>query len=179
MKYGLKKGFTLIELLVVIAIIGILASVIMVSINSARRKARNSKRSSDIVQLRSAFNLGINSGSIIDSYTVPTPIPDNKGWVCVSTTCYGGWQGYPHKDTVDAYLAAFLPIKPTDPDDTSRLYGGYIYNSNYGKTGSTGVVVPVGPTILWLLEVPATYSQCAPGVPFWTSSSYLECALSL
>ena len=52
-----RQGFTLIELLVVIAIIGILSSVVLASLNSARKKARDARRVSDIKQVQLALEL--------------------------------------------------------------------------------------------------------------------------
>lgn len=48
----LNKGFTLIELLVVIAIIGVLSSVILVSVTTARQKSADSAIKANIDQLR-------------------------------------------------------------------------------------------------------------------------------
>jgi len=57
------NGFTLIELLVVIAIIGVLASVVLASLNSARAAARDAVRISEVRQLQTALELYANNNN--------------------------------------------------------------------------------------------------------------------
>ena len=56
------RGFTLIELLVVIAIIGILSSVVLVSLNSARSKGKDAKIQAELAQVRTQLEADYNGG---------------------------------------------------------------------------------------------------------------------
>ena len=104
------SGFTLIELLVVIAIIGVLASIVLASLNSARRKSRDARRITDIKQIQLALELYYDGQSPTPQYP-PAVAPD------VPCTNFSGL----------SVLAAggYIPQVPQDPQG-----GCYRYTSN-------------------------------------------------
>lgn len=67
----MKKGFTLIELLVVIALIGILSTLVVANLNSARERSRDVQRKADLRSLQTAFRLYYN-----DIGGFPESLPD-------------------------------------------------------------------------------------------------------
>ena len=101
-----KRGFTLIELLVVIAIIGMLSSVVLASLNSARQKARNVTKKAELKQLVDA----------LESYYIDTnTIPSNP-------TPY--WS--PIQNTLGILVTnGYIPKLPTSPDSNPYYYYDY------------------------------------------------------
>lgn len=82
-----KSGFTLIELLVVIAIIGILASVVLASLNTARGKGANAAVKANLANIRAQAEMvydGISPNSYAGVCADPTVVSartaaDNAG----------------------------------------------------------------------------------------------------
>ena len=76
-----QPGFTLIELLVVIAIIGVLASVVLVSLASSRQEARNTTYVQQLDEYQKALNL---------YYLEHGQFPAVSSWACVGAGYSGG-----------------------------------------------------------------------------------------
>ncbi len=117
------KGFTLIELLVVIAIIGILASIVLASLNGARSKARDTRRQSDIITIAKALELYNLDKNVYPTCSFPT---NNLAGHITSMTCLGAAL------TAQGSLAS--PIN--DPQYPAKSYAydnwcstGYLNNS--------------------------------------------------
>lgn len=102
-----KKGFTLIELLIVIAIIGLLSTLAVVALGSARVKARDSKRLADLKQLQTALELyytdqnAYPSGSAVDLGTGSYACLNSAGFA--ATGCASPYMGQVPVDPKTGY----------------------------------------------------------------------------
>ncbi len=62
-----NKGFTLIELLVVVSLIGILTTLVLANVNSARQRGRDAQRKSDLRNIATALRLYYNDKGVYPS----------------------------------------------------------------------------------------------------------------
>ncbi len=113
-----SRGFTLIELLVVIAIIAMLSSIVLAGLSTARAKARDATRFSDIHQINNAIQLYIN-----DHNGVLPPASYDTVIDYAANPSLGTWQEsvirtpkYAPTETIfTTALAPYLKTMPRDP----------------------------------------------------------------
>ena len=98
----LEKGFTLIELLVVVAIIAILALIVLLALNPLEmaRRARDSRRLSDLGTMRRAIDLSIADGKTLGAKAETT---------FNSTTSVTDFLG------TGLDISKYLSVAPSDP----------------------------------------------------------------
>jgi prepilin-type N-terminal cleavage/methylation domain-containing protein len=124
-----SKGFTLIELLVVVAIIGLLASIVLVSVGIARGKARDAQKKVDMATLRTA---------ILSYYAENGVMPPNFNFadgsqgpeVCSGNTTNSTWDTFMNLLIAGGHLG-----KALHPDSDGTR--GYCYY-NYGSGDANG-----------------------------------------
>ncbi|MDD5721057.1 MAG: type II secretion system protein [Candidatus Pacebacteria bacterium] len=148
-KKSKTKGFTLIELLVVVAIIGLLSSIVSLSLKTAREKARDINRLSDMKQIQLALEF------YYDKYgTYPgNNDNDNGGW---DTGCFGAGDSFISSlETND-----FISKTPCDPTITSQN-GGYAYYRYGPQAGCPGSFYVLG------VRNMETSGNPYPGSPGW------------
>jgi len=138
-----NRGFTLIELLVVIAIIGLLSSIVLVSLNSARMKARDARKIADFKNIQTALYM---------FYDQFGRMPNNYN------SCCGACEGstYYNQSMQELVSAGFLGVIPKSPG-----VGGYCYY-NYGAGNSIGAIM-----VTDLEAVPDTTTGIPPSCRPW------------
>jgi general secretion pathway protein G len=100
-----KKAFTLIELLVVMTIISVLLGISMVAFQGSRKSARDTKRTSDLEQIRSALEVyrSDQGGYPPSSYSIST------GLICSPNTYMSGVNDLLSPSRVYAYVPGTNP----------------------------------------------------------------------
>ncbi len=142
MYFKASRGFTLIELLVVVAIIGILASVVMVSLNSSRGKSRDAKAKSELIEVRNALNMYYSvNGNMPSPISVPVS-PEGPAFLDVAA---------------QLVAAGFLPAVPSAPANHTYMY------YNYGRGSVPGAFLKTS-----LESVPAQTSPYPGTCRPWT-----------
>ena len=131
-----SRGFTLIELLVVVAIIGLLASIVLASLNGARAKGRDAKRLQEIHSIQTALELYRSSNGVYP-------------YGCFSSQNANYGFGTSWSFLSSAYIGS-MPLDPINTGDYGYYYCSYIHKpiSNCAFDASAP---DMGPTTKYIL----------------------------
>ncbi|MFA6076751.1 MAG: type II secretion system protein [Candidatus Paceibacterota bacterium] len=133
-----KKGFTLIELLVVVAIISLLSSIVMASLNSARAKARDAQKKTELRQMATALEMYFDKNNTY---------PPNKQPCCVYFSTNGDF-------LVELINEGFLSKKP------HPAQGSYWYY-DYGRSNICGWILATSMEATSSANYPGTTGRCS------------------
>lgn len=141
-----KKGFTLIELLVVIAIIGLLSTLSVIGINSARMKARDARRKADLRNIKIALEM----------YYHENGVYPRAGGCAYGSNCYV------YSTSGSNWLSALAPYMSKQPIDPINNAGGpWVdgrYSYSYGNVTNNG---PGAYDLVGQLENTADPDRCS------------------
>ncbi len=151
-----KRGFTLVELLVVVAIMGLLISIVTVSLSAAQKKSRDARRIADVKNLQLALATYYNDnlkypaslGTLVtDGYMSVLPRDPKVSGACTSgsePSCY----------VYTSYRSG------TGPCNSSNLPVTYQLGAVLEDTGNSALVDDVD------FDFSTSYGVCTPGVAF-------------
>jgi len=154
-----SAGFTLIELLVVIAIIGLLSSIVLASLQSARAKAADAQRKSSMKELQKAIELYYDKYGAYPNTNQCWAGLSANGSLCMGARTLSGPTGW-----IPNLAPEFLSILPDDASKGRSEWNGYLYLSNgyqyklllhdtpnsYPNPGQT-FYDPIRPTWAWMI----------------------------
>ena len=147
------RGFTLIELLVVIAIIGILSSVVLVSLNSARSKGKDGRVQEEASQIKTWLESNNNGTSYNDiTSTATAGTANNAGTSTLSTSTGLGLLLSDINTLEGAYPSIYVvSTGASASSSTIGTYSVYVKQSNgyfcvsssgNSVTNTTGAAIP-------------------------------------
>lgn len=160
-----RSGFTLLELLIVIAIIGLLASIMMMSVARARAKARDAKRLGDMEQLQRLLELYADDHQRF----APNEYPPSGSDLCSVSEpgnpnlCYwastGGW--------IPALIGqGYTTVLPQDPRGFPEYQPyKYLHSEKYGYILSFKLEALAQQDECHLQPSPPTYSTRCGRIP--------------